>query len=78
MKLSKRHLHSLIKLVVNVESDNGDCGSCFDRLAEFAESKLDGKAVPEALREIEIHIEQCPCCRVELDALLDGLRELDG
>lgn len=78
MRLSHRHLTALIKLVMSTESDKGDCGSCHEHLAEFAESRLEGKEISDALREVQLHIEQCPCCRVELDALLDGLRGMDA
>lgn len=77
MKLSRNQLNKLINLVADAESDDGDCGSCFQHLAEFADTKLAGKDVPDALREVEHHIKQCPCCRVELDALMEGLREME-
>lgn len=77
MKLTKKQLNSLVKLVADADNDDGDCGSCFDHLAEFAETKLEGKEIPEALRVVQVHIDQCPCCRVELDALMEGLRGME-
>lgn len=78
MRLSKTQVHKLVKLVASTSSDDGDCGSCFDHLAEFAENKLEGKEIPDALREVQTHIDQCPCCRVELDALMEGLRGMES
>lgn len=76
MPLSKEQVSSLLGLVASTKPDAIDCDGCFDHMAEFAELELAGRKVPEALQAIERHLEQCPCCKDEFDALIAGLQEL--
>ena len=47
-----------------------------EKVAEFAEIKLKGAEIPEAYHDVEIHMRQCPCCKGEFEALLQGLEGL--
>lgn len=76
MAISKKQTEQLLSLVANAKPDSMDCDGCFEHLAEFAEAELAGKEIPEALRCVEKHIEQCACCQEEHNALLEGLRGL--
>ena len=76
MPLSKQQIDALVKMIASAETDNGDCDSCYQHLAEFAECELLGKELPAALRAVETHLKQCPCCQDEYDALLQGLRAM--
>ena len=53
-----------------------DCDGCYGKVAEFAEFQLTGAEIPEALRGVETHMRQCPCCKDEYEALLAGLHGL--
>lgn len=75
--LTKDQVARLVESVVTAQPDSLDCDGCFGRLAEFAEAQLADNEVPDALAAIETHLRQCPCCREEYEALLDGLRSLD-
>ena len=76
MPLSNDQIKGLLGLVANIESDSLDCDGCFGQVAEFAELKLTGAEIPEALRDVETHMRQCPCCKDEYQALLLGLQGL--
>jgi len=45
---------------------------------QLAQAELEGREVPQALELVQIHLEQCKCCRDEYDALLTALREIDS
>ena len=60
-------------MVATVVSDDIDCDGCFDQVAEFADHHLDAKEIPEAMRAVQIHLEQCLCCKDEFNALMKGL-----
>lgn len=77
MALSEQQISKLLKLVAESRSDPLDCDGCFEHLAEFAEASLTCREIPEALRTIETHLEQCPCCRTEFQALREALQSLD-
>lgn len=78
MKLSRVQTKTLLEIVASAKPDEIDCDGCFEHLAEFVEHELMGIQIPEALRKIQRHIDQCPCCSDEHQALLEGLRTLEG
>lgn len=78
MSLSDEQISGLIKLAATVEADALDCDGCFAHLAEFAELQLARREVPEALKTVEAHLQQCQCCRAEFEALMEALRNLDN
>ncbi len=77
MPISKEQLSTLMSLITSSESDNLDCDGCFAQVSEFADTVLMNKEIPEALKSVENHLQQCMCCKDEFAALLDGLREMD-
>ena len=76
MTISKEQTVSLLALVADARSDELDCDGCFDLMAEFVEHELTHCEIPEALKKVRRHLEQCPCCNDEHEALLTGLRAL--
>jgi hypothetical protein len=46
------------------------CDECFDRLDEFVELELAGADADAAIPGLRPHLEGCPACREEHDALL--------
>ena len=77
MPLSNDQIASLLGMVNASESDELDCDGCFARVAEFAEAELANREIPDALKAVQTHVQQCTCCKDEYNALLDGLREIE-
>lgn len=77
MPLSDKQVATLLSMVIGTEPDSIDCDGCFKHIAEFAEIELAGSEVPDALKAIQRHLEQCPCCKDEFNALIAGLNALD-
>jgi len=46
------------------------CDECFDRLDEFVELELAGFDVDAAIPGLRAHLDGCPACREEHDALV--------
>ncbi len=78
MALSNDQIDSLIGMVTSVASDELDCDGCFGRIAEFAEYHLASKEIPEAMKVVQRHLEQCLCCKDEFNALMKGLEAIDS
>lgn len=78
MPLSKKEVATLLGMVAGTETDTMDCDGCFQHMAEFAELELAGREIPDALKAIQRHLEQCPCCKDEFSALVVGLNALGG
>lgn len=77
MSLSKEQIQNLLGMIKSTLSDGLDCDGCFEHLAEFAELHLQSREIPDALKAVETHLQQCCCCNDEFDALVEGLRALE-
>ena len=75
--LSKEQIQTLVGLISTTKADEISCDDCFGEIGEFAEIALEGRELTEGMKVIQRHLEQCPCCKGEYEALLDALRELD-
>ena len=76
MSLSKQQIQMLVGLIATTQSDDMSCDECFGRIGEFAERALEGRELDEGMQVIQRHLEQCPCCQGEYEALLDALSEI--
>lgn len=76
MKLSNKQVSSLIDLVVSAKRDDLGCDGCLELIDQFAQAELDGTEIPEIMKKVRDHLEQCLCCRDEYDALLIALRAI--
>ena len=76
MTISKEQIESLMKYVEMTSEDPLDCDGCFGRIGEFAEIHLSGKTIPEAMRCIQAHLHNCPCCKDEFNCLMEALCEM--
>lgn len=77
MSLSKDQIGTLVGLIVTTEPDTVSCDECFGEIGEFAEIALYGRELPEGMKVIQTHLQQCPCCKDEYEALMIALRELE-
>jgi hypothetical protein len=60
---------ALARLLGPAEPEVG-CDECFDRLDEFVELELAGLDADDAVPGLRAHLDGCPACREEHDALL--------
>ncbi len=77
MSLSNEQINNLLSSLALPPNDELDCDGCFERIAEFAEVQLEGRTLPEALVAVKTHLECCPCCQGEYQALLEALQSLN-
>lgn len=70
MPLSKDQLSRLLVIVADTRDDEIACDECLAGMAEFADSRLLGNTISNALKRIEAHIEFCPECKEEYELLL--------
>ena len=76
MPLTAAQIDKLLDLVSATLDDCLDCDGCFEQVAEFAESELTDRPLSEAQQSVRTHLESCPCCEDEYQALLDGLQAM--
>jgi uncharacterized protein with PIN domain len=73
MKITKNQIETLLGFVSKTHDDEISCQACEDQIAQFAESQLTGKEIPEALQAIEEHLRICPECSEELEFIRRAL-----
>jgi hypothetical protein len=72
--LDRARLSWLLRIIFTERSDEIGCDECFEVVDTFAEFKLAGRGAAEAMPLVQDHLERCPPCRQEFEALLDALR----
>lgn len=78
MPLTPQQIRTMIQIVIATqEEDQLDCGGCLNKMAQFAELKLEGTSIPEAMETVQVHMENCPCCGAEFEALLAAIRAIE-
>lgn len=76
MKLSAETIQKMMRSVKSTRDQELDCGHCHDELDRFIEMKLSGKNAAEAMPLVQEHLDRCPPCREEYEALLEALKAL--
>ena len=74
LRLDRARLNWLLKSVFTERPDEISCQECFEVVDTFAELKLAGRNAAEAMPLVQDHLDRCPPCREEFEALLDALR----
>jgi len=74
--LDRQMLKRLVQSVVDTRDYELDCDQCFQELDRFAEAKLIGKPLDEALQLVQKHLEICKTCHQEYEALVMALQFL--
>lgn len=77
MTLTFDQIKNLLSFVAVTTDDTLDCDDCFSHVAQFAETKLSGLGVSESMKLVQTHLENCPCCKDEFQALLAAMAEVD-
>lgn len=73
MNITDEQVQALLGMLSLTREVETDCDHCLKHMAEFAETTLAGKSIPEGLRCIEEHLERCGECREEFEALKEAL-----
>ena len=72
--LTTEQVGNLVKMLDLTQEREFTCGECLMHAGEFAEAKLAGLPLHEALTLVEQHLALCPECREECEALKEILK----
>ena len=73
MRLRDEQVRSLLNASRETRDVEIDCDDFLSLMAEYAEVRAEGRAVPENLDKASAHEKLCPSCREELAALVEIL-----
>ncbi|MFQ5570682.1 MAG: hypothetical protein ACE5G0_13445 [Rhodothermales bacterium] len=68
-------LKNMVGAVARTLPEEIGCDECFALSDQFAELILEGKPAADLMLLVHAHLERCPDCREEFEALLDVLRQ---
>jgi hypothetical protein len=74
--LDRQMLKRMVQSIADTHEYELDCDQCFQELDRFAEAKLAGKPLDEALQLVQDHLEICKACHEEYEALMNALHAL--
>lgn len=75
MSISDEQIQALLEMLALTKEEEATCDDCMQHMAEFAETSLAGKTIPEGLKRIDEHLQFCGECREEFEALKAALDE---
>ena len=76
MPLSKDQISTLLSLVADATEDDISCDGCFEHVAQFVETELAGAEMSDSMLLIKNHMQNCPCCTDEYNALMEAMAAL--
>lgn len=71
MKPTREQLEELLRAIAVTEPREIDCEEFLDRVGAYLEGRDRDSEVPRELRLVAQHLDVCPQCREEFDALLE-------
>ncbi len=77
MKISETTLKKIIKSIGMIKEEEIGCDTCFEELDRFVDMLREGKDPAQVLPLVQHHLEICPCCHEETEALLNALAAID-
>jgi hypothetical protein len=75
-QLGRDRLHWLLKAILSSRPDELACDECFDVVDTFTEFVLAARDPTEGMPLVQDHLDRCPPCREEFQALLDAVQAL--
>ena len=70
MEPDRDQLAELARIIAETAPQEIDCDTVLDRVAAYLETAERGERLPEELRAVAQHLEVCPECKQEFEALL--------
>jgi hypothetical protein len=68
----------LFQAIYSTQREEIPCDECYEMADAYAEMVLAGVDAAQVLPLVEDHLNRCPACREEFEALIDALRALSG
>jgi hypothetical protein len=67
----------MARRIMTARPDEIGCAECFDQMDRFVEIELAGKNAADAMPLVQDHLDRCPDCQEEFEALLAALRAIN-
>lgn len=78
MEINTEFIKRMARAIAVVQPEEIDCGGCFEEVDKFVEMELAGKNASEAMPLVKHHLELCPYCKEEYEALYKAVKAMAG
>ena len=75
-QLDASRTQRLLQAIYSTRPDELPCDECFEMADAYAELVMAGVDAAQVLPLVQDHLNRCPACREEFEALIDALRGL--
>ena len=75
--LTQKELSGVVRMIFQTRESEIGCDDCLIDVAAYAEAKLVGATISEALHRVEEHLSLCLNCNEEYEALREALRGIE-
>jgi hypothetical protein len=76
MEINPQFIKRMARAIAMVQPEEITCGECFEHVDKFVEMELAGKNASEAMPLVKNHLEICPYCKEEYEALYKAVKAL--
>jgi len=76
MDIDPKMIKDMVREIVTTREDEMDCPECFEHMDHFADLLVSGADLDNTMLRLRDHLEHCPHCKEEFDALLGAVRSL--
>ena len=77
MKFTPEQIAKLARITASTKPDEIDCDVWLEQVAVYLDVLHAGKPVPPELAKVVQHVEVCPDCQDELEAMREMLAQMD-
>lgn len=78
MKIETSTLKKVLMSLSITHDEEMTCGECFEEVDQYVDMLREGKSPAEVMPMVKNHIQICPPCREEFEALLEALEAIDN
>ena len=78
MKIETSTLKKVLMSLSITQDEEMTCGECFEEVDQYVDMLREGKSPAEVMPMVKNHIQICPPCREEFEALLEALAAIDN
>jgi hypothetical protein len=65
----------VMKAIFSTEEDEITCDACFEKIDRYVDMLRAGQDATAVLPHVKKHLDHCPCCQEELQALITILEK---
>ena len=69
--MQKNRFERWLEEIQNTQEEEISCSECFDFISSYVEVELSGADAAAGMPQLKQHLDQCPTCRAEYEALRD-------